>query len=126
MLLGEGNDFGGVCDRIGGAGHQGCARGEGDVAGAHLVAERRDRVGRRADPNEARIDDGLCKLGVLRQEAVAGVDRLGLAANGDVDDLGDVQVGVAGDRAAERIRLVGESDVGGVPVWIRVDRDGPQ
>ena len=36
-----------------------------------------DRLGRRADPGQPGVDDGLGEVGVLGQEAVAGVDRVG-------------------------------------------------
>ena len=46
------------------------------------------------------------KRGVLGEEAVAGMDGLGAAAAGDVEDLVDVQVGLAGGRRADVVGLV--------------------
>ena len=49
----------------------------GDVLGPGLVAERLDRRRRRADPDQPGVDHGLGELGVLGEEAVAGVHRVG-------------------------------------------------
>ena len=67
-------DFLGRLHGVGGAGDQGCAHLFGDVPGLDLVAEGGDRLGGRADPGDAGVDDLGGKLGVLGQEAVAGVD----------------------------------------------------
>ena len=94
-----------------------------DVLGLGLVAQRLDRGGRRADPGQPGVDDGLGELGVLGQEAVAGVHRVGAGLLGHRDDLGDVEVGVGRGRAAQRVRLVGEPDEQRVPVGVGVDGD---
>ena len=51
-------------------------------------------VGRRADPDEAGVDDGLGEVGVLGEEAVAGVHGVGAGAAGDVEQLVDDEVGL--------------------------------
>ena len=79
----------------------------GDVPGGDLVAERGSPRAR-ADPGQPGVDDGLGEVGVLGEEAVAGVDGVGAGLLGGVEDLVDAQVGVAGRRAAEGERLVGE------------------
>ena len=53
-----GSDLVRAVDRVGGAGDEGGLRGEGDVAGAHLVAEGVDRGRSRADPGEPGVLDG--------------------------------------------------------------------
>ena len=45
-----------------------------------LSPRSRIACGRRADPGQPGVDDGLGELGVLRQEAVAGVDGVGAGA----------------------------------------------
>ena len=65
-----------------------------DVLGLGLVAERLDRGRRRADPDQPGVDDGLGEVGVLGEEAVAGVHGVGAGLVGDRDDLGDVEVGL--------------------------------
>ena len=107
VLLGEGDDLVGVLDRVLGAGDQRGAGLGGDVPRLHLVAERDDRVGGGADPGEPGVDDGLGEVGVLREEAVAGVDRVGAGLLRGVQDLVDDEVGVAGRGAAEGEGLVG-------------------
>ena len=47
----------------------------GDVPGGDLVAEVDDRLRGGADPGQPGVDDGLGEVGVLGEEAVAGVDR---------------------------------------------------
>jgi hypothetical protein len=105
------------------------ARGErsahllGDVAGGDLVAQSLDRLGRRADPDHAGGDDGAGELGVLGEEAVAGVHGVGAGAAGDREDLLDRQVGLGARGALEGVRLVGELRVHGVAVLVGVDGD---
>ena len=75
VLLGEGDDLVGAGDRVGGAGDERGAGALGDVAGGDLVAEVADGLRGRADPGQAGVEDGLGEVGVLGEEAVAGVDR---------------------------------------------------
>jgi hypothetical protein len=68
-------------DRQIGLGHrvrvEGCEQrhpgGGHQLLGAGLGGHRLDRLGRRADPDQARVEDGPREVGVLGQEAVAGV-----------------------------------------------------
>ena len=55
----------------------------GDL-GAHLV----DGLRRRADPDQAGVDDGAGEVGVLGEEAVARVDRVGTRPAGGVERRG--------------------------------------
>ena len=48
--------------------------------GGELVADAADRRRRRPDPGDALVDHRLGETGVLRQEAIAGVDRIGAGA----------------------------------------------
>ena len=43
-------------------------------------------LGRRADPGDALIADGPGEVGVLREEAVPGVDGVGARALDDLED----------------------------------------
>ena len=95
VLLGEGDRLVGVLERVLGAGRQRGADLLGDVAGLDLVAEALDRLGRRADPDQPGVDHGLGEVGVLGEEAVARVHRVGAGLLRDRDDLGDVEVGLA-------------------------------
>ena len=80
VLLGERDDLVGAGDRVGRAGDERGLRGLGDVPGLDLVAERVDRRGRRPDPGQPGVDDGLGEVRVLGEEAVAGVDGVGAGA----------------------------------------------
>ncbi len=66
----------------------------------------------------------LGELGVLREEAVAGVDRVGAGDLGRRDDRRDVEVGLLRRGRPDADALVGELDVQRVGVDRRVDRDG--
>ncbi len=72
------------------------------------------------------VDHGLGEVGVLGQEAVAGVHGVGAGLRGDVQHLVERQVALAGRVAAERERLVGEPDERRVPVGVGVDGDARQ
>ena len=124
------------------------ARGASDPLGGELVPARAQRLGRRPDPREARRLDRLGEVAVLRQEAVAGMDRvragplrrtdqlLGIEIAPDRDRLvcgarvqrACVVLGGDGDRAdAERLRGAEdpERDLAAVRYEERVDRHRP-
>ncbi|GAA3046288.1 hypothetical protein GCM10020229_66970 [Kitasatospora albolonga] len=123
VLAREGDHLVGARDRVRGAGHQRGAGALRDVTGRHLVAQVADGLRRRADPDQPGVDHGLRELGVLRQEAVAGVDRVRARVGRRLEHLGDVQVAGGRGVAAEGVRLVGRADVQGVPVRLGVDGD---
>ena len=123
-LLGEGDDLVGVLDRVVGAGGQRGIGLDGDVLGLGLVAQRVDGLGARADPDQPGVEDGLGEVGILREEPVARVDRVGASVLGDLQKLVLEQVAVGGRLAAEGVRLVGDLDVQGVTVGLGVDGDG--
>ncbi|GAC1460296.1 MAG: hypothetical protein NVSMB8_10650 [Candidatus Limnocylindrales bacterium] len=65
----------------------------------------------------------LREVGVLGQEAVAGVDRLGPRDERGRDHRRDVQVRVAGRRRADADRLIGGMDRQAVGVGLAIDDD---
>ncbi len=69
----------------------------------------------------ARANDG-----VLREEAVPRVDRIGPRASRHRQDLVDRQVALCRGRAPERVGLVSCADVHRVEIRLRVDRDARQ
>ncbi len=101
----------------------------GRLAGPGLVAERADRVRRRADPGEAGRDHRLGQDRALGQEAVPRVDRVGAGRERRPDDVGRVEQvdGIRGawpDLATVRadgtsLGVTGASDQ-------RHDRDDPE
>ena len=80
-LLGAGDQLVQVGRRRGGP--QGRdAGGPGRLQGPHLVAGQLEHLGRRADEGDAGLDAGAGQVGVLAEEAVAGIDRVGAGLAG--------------------------------------------
>jgi hypothetical protein len=123
-LVDEGEHLRRIEDRVERAGRERRSDLLRDVAGAHLVTEPLDRVGRRADPDQPGILNGPGERGVLGQEAVSGVHGIRAGAPRDGQQLLDDQVRVGARRAVQRVGLVGELDVPGIAVLIGVDGDG--
>ena len=126
VLVGEGHHLVGVLDRVRGAGHQRSLRAGGDMTGGDLVTEIADRLRAGTDPDQAGVDDGLGEVGVLRQKAVAGMDRVGAGLGRRVENLGEVQVGLCRGLTTQRERLVGQPHVRRLGVGLCVDRHAGQ
>ena len=62
-------------------------------------------------------------MGVVGQEAVAGVNGLGTGQYGGADNLVFIQIAVGGFRAADAVALVRQRHVKGVFVGFGVDRN---
>ena len=93
---------------IGGGGHRGQRRHAGGLGGGdrpRLVAGERQDLGGGPDEGDAGGGAGLGERGVLREEAVAGVDRVGAALHRDRHDGVGVEVGA--DRVARLPDLIG-------------------
>ena len=112
-----------VRGRLGRAGHDRHAGLGHDLARPRLRAHRLDRLRRRADEDDAGLGAGAGEVGVLGEEAVAGMDRLGAGLLGGLDDLLDVQVALGRHRRADQEGLVGLAHVRRVAVDLRVDGD---
>ena len=69
------------------------------------------------------VGDGPGEVGVLGEEAVAGVHAVGAAASDRVEDRLGVEVALGRGLTAERVGLVGEPDVQRVAVELGVHRD---
>ncbi len=112
-------------DRLRRAGHDRYARGLRGLAPGDLVAEAALHLRRRPDEDDAGALARLRELGVLGEEAVAGVNRVHLEPLRERDDLLDAEVRVDGLLAlADEVRLVRLVAVEREPVLFRVDRDG--
>ena len=122
VLLGEGDHLVGVLHRVGGTGHQRGLRAGGDVPRGDLVTEVADRLRAGPDPDQAGVDHRLGEVGVLRQEAVAGVDRVGAGLLGGLQQLAEVQVGLRRGLTTQREGLVGQLHVRSVGVGLGVHR----
>ena len=121
VLDGEGHNLLDAADRTVRAGHERRPHLPSDGPGLDLVAQHVDHVRWRADPGQSGALHSLRERGVLRQEPVAGVDRVRAGVPGDAEQLADVQVGRAGRLAGQRVRLVGHPDMEGVQVLVGVD-----
>ena len=124
MLISEGLDLlragNGV---LGARGHRGVGT-LSNVTGGDLVTQLRNGLRRWANPDQAGIDDRLGKVGVLREEAIAGVDGVGAGLGGGVEKLGEVEVRLCGVLAAEGKGFVGKRDEWGIGVRLCVDGYG--
>ena len=131
---GDGLDEEGRLDRLGGGEElvdvgrrrdgleHGYAGGLGRGDRARLVAGEGEHLGAGADEGDARGGARLGEGGVLREEAVAGVDRVGAAADRDVDDGLRVEVGADGvAHLADLVGLLGLHPVLGPAVLVRED-----
>ena len=86
------------------------------LAARHLVAHLLDRRRGRSDERDSHLGDRPCELGVLGEEAVAGVHAVGVAAPDRIENHFRIEVALGGRLPAERERLVGEAHVQRVAV----------
>jgi hypothetical protein len=77
-----------------------------------------------AHEDEARVGARAGEVGVLGEEAVAGVDGVDAGLAGHLEDAFGVEVALRRGRGTEQVGLVGGPHVRGVPVDLGVDRDG--
>jgi len=99
--------------------------GAHQAPGGTLVTHAAMDVRRRANENEAGGLDGVGKLRALAQKPIAGMDRIGSRVPGSIEDGGDVEVGPGRLRGSDVSRLVGDANVQGTLVDIRVDGNRP-
>ena len=94
------------------------------LSGADLVAHHPDVLRKRSDERDAVLVDDLRKGGVLGQEPVAGMHRVGVGEVAGGDDRGHVEVALARVGRTDAHALVRESHMHRVVVRRRVDRHG--
>src|SRR5215471_9019022 len=58
---------------------------------------------------------------VLRQESVAGMDRISSATPGNIDDVFDIQVGLCGRCGTDEVGLVGPAHMERGTIHLRID-----
>ena len=107
-----------------GAGHDGDAVRDHRGAGGGLVSHRPDLFRRGADERDLARGADLGELGILGEETVAGMNRVGSGDLGGRDDARDLQVALARRRGADADVVVGEADVQRLAVGLGVDGDG--
>ena len=81
------------------------------------------RAGWWADEDDPRRGAGFGEGRIFRQEAVAGMNRLGAGGAGSFDDAGNVQIAVARRGRPDRVGSVRGLDVQRVGVGFGIDRD---
>ena len=113
-----------LAQRTAGAGHARHAGGLHRADRLDLVAHQADHIGGRADEDEAGLFHLFGEIRALGQEAVAGVDRLGIGDLGRGDDARDVEVAVDRRPRTDAHRFVGQADVLEVAVDGGVHRHG--
>ena len=119
----------GVPQGLGRAGDGGHPAGVGDGFGGELVSHLVQHVGGGADEGDPGLLTGPGEVGVFAQKAVAGVDGVHVAALGQVDDGGNIQVGPQGALVlADEVGLVGPGaeEAVGVLVGVHGHRVQPQ
>ena len=84
--------------------------------GGDLVAHDADMLGAGADELESVLGQDLGEAGVLREEAVTGVDGLGAGDLAGGDDGRNVQIAVARGRRADADALIGQPHMHGVRI----------
>jgi hypothetical protein len=106
------------------------SRHDRDSSGNHLllrcrlVAHARHRLGRRPDEDELVVETGCGECGVLREEAVAGVDRLAARRRRGSDHRRDAEIALVRRSGPNADGAVGEPRMQRALVRGRVDRHG--
>jgi hypothetical protein len=89
-----------------------------------LAAHRRDCLGRRPDPHQARGTDGAGEPFALGEKAVTGVYRLRIGGPRCRDDPFTLQVALTRGRRADQHGLVGFAHVRRARIGFAVHSDG--
>src|SRR5690606_20267539 len=97
-----------------------------DATRFELVAERLDHLRVGADPDQAGIDHGLRELRPLGKKPIAGMYGIGAGTLRGGDQFFDLEVGVLGGCATERIGLIGLRNEQRIGIGIGIDRNRPK
>jgi hypothetical protein len=103
------------------SGHAGNAQFARGALGDDLVAHHPDMLGFRADEHQPVLLHHRREIGVLGQEAVAGMDGVRAGDRGGAEDRRDIEIAVAGRRRTDAHALVGEPHMHRVGVSGGVD-----
>ena len=91
-----------------------------------LLAHRRQPARRGADEGQARRLHPGGEAGILRQEAIAGVQRIGAGGARQLQQPVLVQVALSRRGGADGVDGIGFGQIGGAGIGFRMHRDGPQ
>jgi hypothetical protein len=112
--------------RSGATGHDGYPGLRHLGAGLGLAPHHLDRVGVGPDERYPFPLATARELGVLGQEAIAGHQRVTTRAMRDAEQPIGGEIALRSRRRTDRIGLVGEAEVGALPIGLAVDGDGAQ
>ena len=112
-----------IGQRLGSTRHDGHAGLLHGLARRHLVPHRTHDIATRTDKRDPLLGTEICKIAVLCQEPVAGVNRIRTTPLGNLNDSVHHQVRVSRRRCSARIRFIGESHMQGISVDVGIDRD---
>ena len=124
MLLCEGAGFLPVIDGIGGTWGQRGTDLLSHASRSNLISEQLDGLRRWANPRQASLGHGAGKVSVLREEAVARVNGIGTGAHGNIEQRGDIHIGIRRGVTRQSIGFVGYLGMQGAGIGLRVDGDG--
>src|SRR5207248_2528511 len=97
------------------------ARVAGKLFGHRLVPHRPHGVRGGPNPGQTGVDTALCKAGVLRQEAIAGMNGVGAGLARSIEDGRDVQIARLGGCRSDEKGPIGLLDVKGVLIRLGID-----
>ena len=124
QLLGQPQGVGLAFDQALAAGDRGHSGVAGHAAGRVLVAHQRHRLVRGTDEFDVATAADVGEMGILRQEAVAGMDRLHVADLRGADHAVDLQVALRRLGQADAIGLVRQRQVGRAAVGLAENGHG--
>ena len=93
------------------------------LAGFFFFAHQARDFRRRADELDVRGAADFGEVGVLTEQAIAGMNRVDVGDFGRGDDGGHIEIAVGRARRADADGLVGKADVERVAVGLAVDGD---
>jgi len=104
--------------------HAGDAQPHRRPLGLDLVAHNADMLGAWADESDVVLAEDFGEAGVFREEAIAGMDRVGAGDFAGRQQRGDVEIGIARRGWPDADALVGEFDMHRLRIGRRMDGDG--
>ena len=91
------------------------------LPGGRLIPHFADRIGMGTDEGDAARGAKLGKIGIFRQEAVAGVNGVRPDQGGGTHQIGHVQITVPGWSGTDTIRLIGQFHMQRILVSFGID-----
>ncbi len=121
-LVAECLDLLGTLGELGGTRDDRRAATDGGEAARHLVGHLVHRSRRRTDELDSHRCDCTGEVGILGEEPVTGMHRVGTAALDDIEHHIGVDVALRCRLSAEGVGLVGETHVERIPIQLGIHR----